>query len=435
MNVPTVSGVPRVPTDARPAVAMIANSIAPYRVHLHRRIAREIPDIQFWTVFTHEESNSPWMLDPPPEIGPISFGTAERGLEQASPRHALREWRKGGRISRWLGQQQIAAVAVFGYNDPGRIRIIGWCLRRGVPCLLAGDSNIKCDRAHGVRGFFKRRVVGRIVRSCWGVMPCGSLGEAYFQRYGADSDRVFLFPYEPDYELIARMPPAVIEAARTRLALCPSRRHLLFCGRLVQSKRPDLLVEAFVAVADERPDWDLLVVGGGPLLDRLQARVPERLRARVIFTGFIDDQCAVTALYRLSDVLVLPSEHEPWALVVNEAAAAGLAIVSSDIVGAAAELVRDGVNGRLFPAGDLEALARCLREVTLDSRIDAMKAASGSVLETWRRRGDPVDGLRRALQSCGVLGPAAETRTGGAVTDGVKRYASLSRPMGTGGKR
>jgi glycosyltransferase involved in cell wall biosynthesis len=101
--------------------------------------------------------------------------------------------------------------------------------------------------------------------------------------------------------------------------------------------------------------------------------------------------------------MVLPSDFEPWALVVNEAAAAGLAIIATDKVGAAAELVRDGVNGFIFPASDLAKLTDRLLEVTDDSRIEELKAGSAGVLNEWRRVADPVNGLRQALASCGVL--------------------------------
>jgi glycosyltransferase involved in cell wall biosynthesis len=83
--------------------------------------------------------------------------------------------------------------------------------------------------------------------------------------------------------------------------------------------------------------------------------------------------------------------------------AAGMAVVSSDVPGASAELVRDGVNGRVFPAGDAAALRECLLDVTHPDRTDAMRAASRGVLEDWRRRGDPVAGLRRALQYVGAI--------------------------------
>jgi glycosyltransferase involved in cell wall biosynthesis len=168
-------------------------------------------------------------------------------------------------------------------------------------------------------------------------------------------------------------------------------------------KRVDLLMDAFLEIAGRRPEWDLVVLGDGPLRAQLQSRIPTDLSGRVIWAGFVDDQSVVSAVYRLSDVLVLPSDYEPWALVINEAVAAGLAVISSSVVGAAAELVPDGVNGRSFPPGDKCALVDAILEVTQFDALERMKSASAGVLEDWQRRGDPVEGLRQALRSVDIL--------------------------------
>ncbi|MDB5321969.1 MAG: glycosyl transferase, group 1 [Phycisphaerales bacterium] len=404
----TLRDDPNPPSAPQPkaAVAIICNSHTPYRLHLHQRIAREVPEIKLWSVYTHEVSNAPWAFAVPPEIGPVSFGRGESSDDQAKLKYALREWRKGGRIIRWMKEQNIRLAVVFGYNDAGRLRIIRWCKRQGVPCFLFGDSNIRGDRDTGIKGFAKRQFVSRVVRACTGVMPCGTLGQAYFEKYGATPDRVFFFPYEPDYALAAQIDPAAVAATRQRFGLHADRRRLVYSGRLVPIKRVDLLIDAFIAIASDRPEWDLLIIGDGPERAALQARIPTALTARVTWTGFLDDPKTVTTLYRIGDILVLPSDAEPWAVVINEAAAAGLAIVASDVVGAAAELVRDGVNGRIFPAGDAAALRAALLDITRPDRIDTAKAASAAILADWRRRGDPVQGLRRALESTGVLPPS-----------------------------
>jgi len=390
------------PRDARPAVAIIANSHTPYRLHLHRRIAREIPWIRLCSLFTHESSNAPWAFTAGEEIGAVQFGQGESCDGQDKAQNALREWRRAGRIIHWMKENQVRFVLMMGYNDAGRMRMIRWCRRNHVPCWLFGDSNIRGDLARGLKAMVKRVVVGRVVNDCDGIFSCGSLGRDYFVKYGADPQHCFYFPYEPDYELIQSQTTEAIDLVRRRFNLEPSRRRLVYSGRLTAVKRVDLLFDAFAQIANERPDWDLVVVGDGNLRQALQGRLTPELASRVTWTGFVDDQATVSALYRLSDALVLPSDYEPWALVINEAAAAGLAIVASNVVGAAAELVRDGYNGRVFPPGDLNALTKCLLEVTDGAKIDAMKAASAVMLADWRKRGDPVDGLRRAMIAGGI---------------------------------
>lgn len=386
-----------------PAIAIISNSQTPYRLHLHRRIAAELPEIKLWSLYTHELSNSNWGFDAPPEIGPVSFGPGESSSNQAKPAYALREWRRAGRIIRWMIQHDIRFVVMMGYNDLGRLRLIRWCGQHSIPCFVFGDSNIRGDFATGFKAMLKKLIVGEVVRKTSGILCCGSLGRAYFRKYGANDAHIFYFPYEPDYELMRQVPPQTTTAVRERFGLSPNRYRIVYSGRLAQVKRVDLLIDAFAAVANDHAEWDLLIVGGGPLEQSLHDRVPAVLQNRIIWAGFQDDPATLAAIYHCCDVLVLPSDYEPWALVINEAVAAELAVVCSDVVGAAAELVRDGVNGRLFPPGDLEKLTACLNDVMSPQTNQIMRHESPKVLADWRERGDPVAGLRAAMVHVGLL--------------------------------
>src|SRR5208282_179819 len=84
--------------------------------------------------------------------------------------------------------------------------------------------------------------------------------------------------------------------------------------------------------------------------------------ADVHFLGF-KNQGELPAFYDLCDVFVLPSHFEPWGLVVNEVMNAARPVIVSDRVGAAPDLVSDGVNGFIYPNGDVPALASKLRAV------------------------------------------------------------------------
>ncbi|MBX3378029.1 MAG: glycosyltransferase family 4 protein [Phycisphaeraceae bacterium] len=387
----------------RPLVALINNVQTPYRIHLHRRIVREIPEIRIASVYTHDQPDQPWESRRIDEINPILFGQGHPVVEQARLKWVRSDWRKGGRITAWLRDQNASAVILGGYNDLTRLRIIRWCRRAGVPCFIFADSNIKGDTATGLRRLIKRMFVGWVVRNVTGLMPCGTLGRAFFERYGADPKRCYFVPYEPDYDLIRGIDEQSVSEARRAFGLRPDRRHLVVCARLVQFKRVDLAIDAFAAIAGERPEWDLVIIGDGPLRAELQARVPATLRERVKWAGFVGEQARVSALYRASDVLLCPSDYEPWAVVINEAVGAGMAVVASDVVGAAAELVRDGVNGAIFHAGDLGGLIGKLREVTAPTNIDQFKGGSEGVLAAWRSRGDPIKGTRAALADAGVI--------------------------------
>jgi glycosyltransferase involved in cell wall biosynthesis len=232
---------------------------------------------------------------------------------------------------------------------------------------------------------------------------CGQGGIDFYRRYGGERKPRFFVPYDVDDSGIRAITEEQVNEARQRFDLANGRRRFVFCGRFVQVKRVDLLVDAFIAIADKRPDWDLLLIGDGPLKDRIRERVPAWLAHRIVWTGFVGDRTIIFSLYHAGHVFVLPSEYEPWGAVIAEACAAGLAIVSSDVAGAALELVRDGTNGRLFRSGDVESLTAMLLHTSDDDTARRMGAASHSVLAEWRVRSDPVVGVRNMLTHVGVL--------------------------------
>jgi glycosyltransferase involved in cell wall biosynthesis len=388
-----------------PLVVIIANVLTPYRLHVHRRVAREMPEVQLASVFTHDQADQPWDLPDLPEINPVRFGDGDPVVGQGGVRSAPREWAKAGRIIAWLRERRAAAVLVGGYNDAGRLRILRWAHRRGVPVFMYADSNVAGDHAAGARMLVKRALLSRVVRWSTGIMPCGTLGEEYFLRYGARRERVFYWPYEPDYARITGLPSDAIAGVLAECGLDPARRRAVVCSRLQPHKRVELAVEAFTRIAERRPDWDLVVVGDGPERARIEGMAPEGLRRRIVFTGFIGDQDRISAIYRGSHVLVHPSGWEPWGVVINEAIAAGMAIIASPIVGAAADLVQDGRNGFFFPPGDAAALAERLERATDSATLAVLRAGAGPALAAWRARADPVERLRAALRWAGVLGP------------------------------
>ncbi|MFG0274650.1 MAG: glycosyltransferase, partial [Phycisphaerales bacterium] len=313
--------------DGQVAIAVVANTLTPYRLHLHRRIAREMPEVRLWSVFTHEFDPAPRPYQDHPEIGSICFAPGEPGYGRLRPRRIPGDWRRGRAMIRWLEERDVRAIVMVGYTDAGKLRIIRHFRRRRVPLFLFGDSNIHGDNPTGLKRAIKRFLMPRFLRRFTGVMPCGSCGEAYFARYGVARDRMFRWPYEPDYDEIRSITADESRAALDHFGLDPKRRRIVYSGRLASVKRVDLLVRAFRAIAAQRPDWDLLLVGDGPLREEIEALIGDDLAGRVSITGFLTDQRLVSALYHACDALVLPSDFEPWGLVINEAAASGLAII------------------------------------------------------------------------------------------------------------
>jgi glycosyltransferase involved in cell wall biosynthesis len=386
--------------DDRAGLAIVANCVTPYRVHLHTLVAARIPEVKLHSLFTHGSADFAWTVECPPEIHASYFGPADPPL--ASVLHApLAEWRKGERIIHYLRENNIRAVILQGYRYISYLRTIDYCHRAGIPLFYRNDSNIRGERLSGIRQWAKSRIYSWWMPRVSGVMSMGEYGDQFFLKYGADPTRIYRVPYWPDYAHFAQCDPARLERFFQQFRLKANRRRLLYSGRFVPQKHVHLLIDAFVEVADQRPDWDLLIVGDGRLRDVLRGRIPDRLRERFIWTGFLNQQDCSLA-YHAAEGLVIPSEREPWGVVVQEAMAAGLTVIASDAVGSARELVTDHISGRIFSVGSLEGLIAAIIDVTGASVGDYRQHAR-EALAAWRIKADPIPQIRRALTDCGVI--------------------------------
>ncbi len=131
-------------------------------------------------------------------------------------------------------------------------------------------------------------------------------------------------------------------------------------------------------------DAFLVFAGDGPVRPVLERAARDLgIAERVRMLGFVN-QSRLPEVYRASDLLVLPSEYEPFAVVLNEAMLCGCAVIASDQVGAGRDLVQPGVTGFIFHYGDVEALAELLRElIGAPERLQALGMAARNRIQSW----------------------------------------------------
>lgn len=134
-------------------------------------------------------------------------------------------------------------------------------------------------------------------------------------------------------------------------------------GRLVKGKGHDVFIKAAAEVLSSNNDARFLIVGDGPLLDRMKKITKDlNISKDVIFSGYQKDLFSCIAEM---DIAVLPSLHETFPYVVLEYMAMSKPVISSD-VGGVPEMIEDGSTGLLVPPGDAKALAKAILRLIND---------------------------------------------------------------------
>ena len=129
-------------------------------------------------------------------------------------------------------------------------------------------------------------------------------------------------------------------------------------GRLVRSKRFDLLIEAFADVAVKYPDWSLRIYGAGPDKERLQGLIDERdLGEQATLMGA---RSPIEPEFAQAAIVVSASNAESFGMTLVEAMRCGVPVISTDCPLGPAEIIEHGVDGLLVPVGDGQALAAAM---------------------------------------------------------------------------
>ena len=213
---------------------------------------------------------------------------------------------------------------------------------------------------------------------------------------GIAEKRITLTPYVVDNNWwLAQSARVDRESIRASWGATKSDVVTLFCAKLQPWKRPRDLLNAF---SKATPSNALLVFAGeGPLRTSLELEaVKLGIADRVGFLGFVN-QTQLPAIYTAADLMVLPSAYDAFGVVVNEAMLCGCAVVASDHVGAARDLIAHGQTGFVYQCGDIDALARILAQALGDRHaLQEMGRAARHRLESWSPR-DNVEGTVQAI--------------------------------------
>ena len=147
--------------------------------------------------------------------------------------------------------------------------------------------------------------------------------------------------------------------------VAPERRLLLAVGRLNEQKGFDYLLKAFSGLVAIYQDWDLVILGEGPLRESLESQIQTYgLEKRVYLPGRAGN---VGDWYQRADLFVMSSRYEGFPMTLVEAMAYGCAVVSYDCDTGPRDIIREGVDGLLVgPVGDVSALASVLDQLMRD---------------------------------------------------------------------
>lgn len=209
--------------------------------------------------------------------------------------------------------------------------------------------------------FWSKHILLIPVRKCTDfILAIGERAEKSFRKYKY-SKPIFHLPYNINNQLFSRH-----KLARSRLTTLTKKYKsqgevvLTTSGSLISRKGMDIVIKAFLSL---NLNARLLIIGDGRERDSLELLAKDS--ERVSFLGFLQKD-EIPYVFNVADIYVCASRYDGWGLVINEAIAADLAVISSDAVGAAVDQLKHDFNAIIFKSGNVHELAEAMQELIIN---------------------------------------------------------------------
>jgi len=281
-----------------------------------------------------------------------------------------------GKINAWNAD----SVLVYGWCYQSHLEIMRHFHGR-LPVFFRGDSTM-LNASYSIRSWLRSRLLNWVYRHVDTAFYCGSNNRDYFLAHGLDSTQLTFAPHAVDNRRFD-IASASAEASEMRRTLGISEDDVVFLlpAKLEPVKAPHLLLDAFEQLQCSGESNSHLLFAGSGLLE---TSLKERRVPNTHFLGF-QNQSQMPVVYRSADLVVLPSLSESWGLALNEAMASSRAVLASDRVGAAADLIKPGENGWIVVANDVNSLADALDSAIRKGRdsLHQYGKKSAQIISKW----------------------------------------------------
>jgi glycosyltransferase involved in cell wall biosynthesis len=272
------------------------------------------------------------------------------------------------------------ALLIYGWAYRSHLNVIRY-FKNKIPLLFRGDSTL-LDEKPGFKNLLRSVYLKWVFKHVDYALYTGSNNKQYFKKYGLHEDQLVFAPHAVDNERFELPRPNEVLALKKQLHIAEDDLVIVFAGKLEAKKDPALLLKCFINL--NKPKVHLLIVGNGVLEVSLKQQAIGH--PNIHFLDF-QNQTYMPVIYQACDIFCLPSKGpgETWGLSVNEAMACSKAILVSDKVGCATDLIVKKVNGAIYTAGSFNDLSEKLSSLINKGKKELylMGGHSKNIIKNW----------------------------------------------------
>lgn len=234
-----------------------------------------------------------------------------------------------------LSKNKYNAILIFGWSNILYLKALFIAKKLKIKTILRVETNL-----HSKNPVFKRIIKFFFLKFIFShvdfFLTIGKLNRQFYKSFAIDNSRLFNAPYFVDNNFFKN----------NKTSKLKKKTNFLFVGKLIDRKNPLLFIKIAEKLKNEK-NIHFNIVGSGPLFDTCKKEIKIKSLSNISMLGF-RNQKKLKKIYSNNDYLVQTSNYETWGLVINEAMASGLPVITSHNSGAAHDLIKHNNNGYIF---------------------------------------------------------------------------------------
>ncbi|WP_428909807.1 glycosyltransferase family 4 protein [Niallia sp. Krafla_26] len=264
-------------------------------------------------------------------------------------------------VINYIQKRLFDVFVIGGYSTPTGMLAIEVLKIKKIPFILNSDGGIM-KIENKVKFLIKKHFISSA--SSW--LSTGKQTNEYLVYYGAKTENIFVYPFTSLFkkDLLEDLVDQLTKERIKEKLNINQEKVILSVGRFINIKGFDILLKASTKLPRE---YGIYIIGGEPTQEYLS--IIKKLKINNVHFVDFKTKDVLKMYYMASDIFVLPTRGDVWGLVINEAMAYGLPVVTTDKCVAGLELVKNYENGFIIPANDSDTLAKSIRIILEDNTL------------------------------------------------------------------
>jgi glycosyltransferase involved in cell wall biosynthesis len=330
-------------------ILIITNIPSPYRVDFFNELGKLCDLTVLFEKSASEERDKRWLS----EEYRYFKGIIMKGITTATDKALCLE------VIKYIRKDYDHVIVCNMASPTGMLAIVFMKLLR-IKYIIEGDGAFPGNRS-GLKGKVKKF----LMKGAKGYFSTAEMHDRYYLTNGADKGLIYRYPFSSirRKNILKELPS---ESQKTKLKAkynIEEAKLIITVGQFIYRKGFDVLLKACQYI---NPNIGVFIVGGKPTNEYLDM-VGNLKLSNIHFTDFMS-KGELFEIFQCADLFVLPTREDIWGLVINEAMACGLPVITTNRCIAGLELVTEGKNGYIVPVEDENTLANKINIVLSDEK-------------------------------------------------------------------